>query len=821
MADITARFRLDISGIDAALTRVAAATLAVQGAFGAANAALAPFAGAFSAIKDSLDLGGRLSDVSAQTGIAVGDLVVLRQAFANAGVGAEGVGPAINRLQKALGGIDEDGGSTSEVFARLGLSMRQIQALSPAEQFAQVSAAIAAVPDPAERAATAMQIFGRKGGDMMALFKDASALQTAAQQVGGLAASMEANANQFDFISDAFGAAGLKGQQLAAGIAAGLAPALEQVAQALNETDLTGLGQALGSTLASVVQFGQALSGMIPQIAGVVVAFTLFRSGFDAKVLLAFKTLGPAASAAFAQVSLAARSVSFSSLATGARTSFAVVATAARGAALAIKGALISTGIGALVVGIGMAIEFAIGKINSAREASRALEQAGSETSKSINSIADSLKEVSSESDKVAVGERIQADIDAAKQAIASLPDSYPDMSEGDRGELAKEYQKRISLLEQMRRTMETIPPEVMRARQAEKDRAQALEESRRKAEELNQELGKNRENLDKKISDAAFNELGAEDKRSATLSSVGASSTSDVDAQLTALFAKKESVGLTDQEVIHTQALLEAREKLIDIEREVGRERERSAKEAEEAARKEAEAAEKRAEYERETALEIRRLRAEANGDKNEAAAVEREQRTVAETKQALSAGFSPGDASRLAQEKVAAADALALANREEQNRKALESIGLELQLAEAKAQGNHAEERRLEWLQKYHAEMERLKDILPEAEAQEMASRLANAQQASQQAGSDQNPAGALYASSTARIGAGGNFVGGLSSDPILAETRRQTNFLERIARATENRDNAEVRLSSPLKVDPIKVEYPKQFTAEIILA
>ncbi|MEI8311484.1 MAG: hypothetical protein WCH98_12085, partial [Verrucomicrobiota bacterium] len=106
MADITARFRLDISGIDAALARVAAATISVQGAFAAANAALAPFASAFAAIKESLDLGGHLTDMSAQTGIAVADLVVLRQAFANAGMDADAVGPQINRLQKALGGLN-------------------------------------------------------------------------------------------------------------------------------------------------------------------------------------------------------------------------------------------------------------------------------------------------------------------------------------------------------------------------------------------------------------------------------------------------------------------------------------------------------------------------------------------------------------------------------------------------------------------------------------------------------------------------------------------------------------------------------------------
>jgi len=283
VADITARFRLDISGIDAALTRVAAATLAAQGAFAAANAALAPFQGAFSAIKDSLDLGGRLSDVSAQTGIAVGDLVVLRQAFTNAGLGADAVGPAINRLQKALSGINEDGELTNQALADLGLSLAHLQSLSPAEQFDRVSAAIASLPDPTQRAAAAMGIFGKSGGQMMALFKDSSAMDVAAQQVGGLAAAMEANANRFDSISDAFGAAGLKGQQFAAGITAAIAPALEEIANALNETDLTGFGEAVGVLAAGSIQLGQALSGMA--------AVTLRTDPFSIKIYDCFPDL--------------------------------------------------------------------------------------------------------------------------------------------------------------------------------------------------------------------------------------------------------------------------------------------------------------------------------------------------------------------------------------------------------------------------------------------------------------------------------------------------------------------------------------------------
>ena len=418
MADITARFRLDISGIDAALARVAAATISVQGAFAAANAALAPFASAFSAIKESLDLGGHLTDMSAQTGIAVADLVVLRQAFSNAGMDADSVGPQINRLQKALGGINEEGEPTNKALAALGISMTELQSLNPAEQFARVSAAIAGIPDATERAATAMGIFGRKGAALQAIFLDSSAMEVARQQVGGLGDTMQANAARFDVISDAFESAHLKGQQLAAGFTAAIAPALEVVGNALNETDLSGLGKSLGEIAVAAIRFGQALSGMIPQILGVVGAMAAYRTGFDANLGRAMLNIGPVATRAFAQVRVAMATMNFSSVGTAARTAFAGIGVAARTAAIAIKSAVISTGIGLLIVGIAMAIEAVIAKINQTKEAIKAAATATGDTLKAVNSVAAEMKSVSSEADKVDLGNRIDQQIESTKDCL-------------------------------------------------------------------------------------------------------------------------------------------------------------------------------------------------------------------------------------------------------------------------------------------------------------------------------------------------------------------------------------------------------------------
>ena len=47
------------------------------------------------AFKQALDVSGQLNDLSANTGLAVGDLVVLQQEFANAGKSGEAFGPVL------------------------------------------------------------------------------------------------------------------------------------------------------------------------------------------------------------------------------------------------------------------------------------------------------------------------------------------------------------------------------------------------------------------------------------------------------------------------------------------------------------------------------------------------------------------------------------------------------------------------------------------------------------------------------------------------------------------------------------------------------
>jgi hypothetical protein len=724
MADVTVTLGARDAGLQAAMNRAQGAAKNFMSTFSnvaAPLAALGSLAGAFAAVKSSLDMGGRLSDISSQTGIAVADLVVLEQAFKNNGLSAEQVGPSINRLQRAIVQAGQGGAGASDTFAKLGLSLSQLESQSPSEQFKSVATAIQGIQSPAARTAAAMEIFGTSGGKMLTLFADSNAFAKAATQVGGLAGVMDASATQFDAISDSLGAAALKGQQLSAGFTAALAPALEGIAAALDQTDLTTLGQSLGTIAVAAINLTATLSDMIPAIIGVTVAFAAFRSGMDAKVIAAVSRIGPVSAAAFAQMRISMASVNFASFGAAGRAAFVSIGVAARGAALAIKGALISTGIGAIIAGIAFAIEALMGRLAAASQAIENLNTSMQDSVSAARALYEEIDKISTEAEKVSFGKRLEEEIEKSRKKIAELQNDTS-LGDEDRTMGISGLQSQIASLERLRAAAENITPEVLAGRQAERDRAAALAESERQAASLNAELGKGKTALDKKIADSAFNELGAQDQKDTTLSGVGLGSTAAVDAELAALAAKRESTFLTGEEAKRMEALLDARSKLVDIEKSINDERDRAAEQA---------------------ARDQERADAEARIAAEKAAANAELQKTL--------------------QLELAIAEARASKNTQEEGKlQFVKDYQAALERArEAGIEGNEAF------------------DFANRSANAEFAQRQQDSSQPAQTTQASNQP---LFASSLAKIGGGGGIAG--SPTALLDENRRQTQFLRRIA-------------------------------------
>lgn len=218
----------------------------VAGAITAAGAAVAASftVSTFAAgIKGAADLGGKLSDLSARTGIAAGDLARLSRAFEDNGVSADKIGSVINKLQKTIFEFGEGAKGPTEAFSALGISFDEISRLSPEQQFAMVQRAIAGIEDPAMRAAMAMKLFGKSGGELLTLFSDEGALEKAGTFLGTAAEILNRRAGTFDEISDILGRAGAKLQSFFIGVLDVVADDLLKILQDFDQLDLAKMGQ--------------------------------------------------------------------------------------------------------------------------------------------------------------------------------------------------------------------------------------------------------------------------------------------------------------------------------------------------------------------------------------------------------------------------------------------------------------------------------------------------------------------------------------------------------------------------------------------------
>lgn len=162
--DLTNNLKRTISTV---ATAVAPAVAAVAAA-GAAAAA---------AVKQFTDFGSAINDMSMRTGANTTQLQ--EWTFA-----AEQTGASADDLEKALRAAAKNGVGPGD-FERVGME-------------------IASIPDPAERAASAMETFGKSGTKLIPMFADLNNLKASSRALGPLLSPDEVKAA--DALGDAFGA---------------------------------------------------------------------------------------------------------------------------------------------------------------------------------------------------------------------------------------------------------------------------------------------------------------------------------------------------------------------------------------------------------------------------------------------------------------------------------------------------------------------------------------------------------------------------------------------------------------------------------------
>lgn len=294
--------------MDAANTRVAAFYRRVQIAAAAAAAAFA--AGAAAMIRSGLQVIDNQAKLAASLGTTVESIQVLERAGDLAGVSMGEIEQATIQLTRRLSQAAAGTGAAVGALERLRLTSEELQRLPLDQRIVAIQEALARYVPEAERAAVASQLFGDRAA-LTFLRIDTATLRTATQDVQdfGVAVS-QADAAQIERTNDAISRLGLIWRGVSNQLAVAAAPALEAVADAL-----AAMARATGP-------LGQAIK-------------------------LVFDNLGRLASIATAFVGLmAGRFVA----------SMVAAAVSVRGLATALvflRGALIRTGIGALVVAAG------------------------------------------------------------------------------------------------------------------------------------------------------------------------------------------------------------------------------------------------------------------------------------------------------------------------------------------------------------------------------------------------------------------------------------------------------------------------------------
>lgn len=218
-----------------------------------AIAATALGAGMVAGTKRAISMGAELDHLSTQTGLAVSELMRIQQAYKDNGKSADSAAKDINKMQRAIFEASQDPGGSMDFFSPIGLNIQKLMAMSPDEQFFAIGEAINKIKSPTERAARAMDIFGRSGGQLITVFKGSN-LDDVNTSLGKMPEIIQEFSVELERADTLLGRLPNKSDQFFAGFTAGIVEELIPSLEDINEFDFSQLGKNLADSLISVAQ---------------------------------------------------------------------------------------------------------------------------------------------------------------------------------------------------------------------------------------------------------------------------------------------------------------------------------------------------------------------------------------------------------------------------------------------------------------------------------------------------------------------------------------------------------------------------------------
>lgn len=161
--------------------------------FSRAFSGVAALAGAGSlgaVVARSIEMGDALNKAAIKAGTTGKAMSELAYAAKQSDIDLSSLSNAIKKMQVALSEAASGGKSQIQTLAALGLTIKELRALKPEDQFEILADRISKLKDPADRARAATEVFGKAGADLLPMFeKGAEGIRKAREEAQKLGAS--------------------------------------------------------------------------------------------------------------------------------------------------------------------------------------------------------------------------------------------------------------------------------------------------------------------------------------------------------------------------------------------------------------------------------------------------------------------------------------------------------------------------------------------------------------------------------------------------------------------------------------------------------
>lgn len=113
--------------------------------------------------------GDKIAKMAQRTGIAAQSLSELEYVASQSGTSIDTFETAIKKMEQTLAQAANGSSAAQQRLEMLGLSLADLANKTPDQQFRIIASAIASLPDPSQRAAAAINMFGRSGTELIPL----------------------------------------------------------------------------------------------------------------------------------------------------------------------------------------------------------------------------------------------------------------------------------------------------------------------------------------------------------------------------------------------------------------------------------------------------------------------------------------------------------------------------------------------------------------------------------------------------------------------------------------------------------------------------